>query len=74
MSDSFILQTLGKPELIQIVLKQQKEHDALKQQVEIFVKKNFQGGAKADREDYSQMVSCKDIWDLREAIRKKDDE
>jgi succinate dehydrogenase flavin-adding protein (antitoxin of CptAB toxin-antitoxin module) len=33
-----------------------------------FLDKNFHGGSKADRENYVQMVSCKDIWDLKQLI------
>ncbi|PTY93041.1 hypothetical protein [Heyndrickxia sporothermodurans] len=36
-----------------------------------FVDKNYTGGSKSDREDYAQMVSAKDIYDLRELIREK---
>jgi hypothetical protein len=45
------------------------ENKLLKQGIQKFVDKNFTGGSKSDREDYSQMVSCKDIYDLRELIR-----
>jgi len=37
--------------------------------VESFVEKNYKGGSKADRADYSQMVSCRDIWELRNSIK-----
>lgn len=53
----------------QIIEMQAKELHRLKQGISKFVDNNFVGGAKAGREDYSQMVSCKDIWDLRELIR-----
>lgn len=66
-----ILNNLGKEDLIKIILNQQKEHDILYKEVERFVEKNFTGGSKSDREDYSMNVSCKDIWDLREAIKEK---
>jgi hypothetical protein len=46
------------------------ENKLLKQGIQKFVDKNFTGGSKSDREDYSQMVSCKDIWDLRELIER----
>ncbi|MFE8700927.1 hypothetical protein ACFYKX_11730 [Cytobacillus sp. FJAT-54145] len=45
-----------------------REYEKLRATVQNFVDKNFHGGSKADREDYSTRVSCKDIWDLREAI------
>ena len=35
-----------------------------------FLKNNFQGGPKCDREDYTQMVSCKDIYDLKNTLEK----
>lgn len=41
----------------------------LESAIEMFLEKNFPGGGKSDREDYVRMVSCKDIWDLREAYR-----
>lgn len=41
----------------------------LESAIETFLEKNFPGGGKSDREDYVRMVSCKDIWDLREAYR-----
>lgn len=44
------------------------ENKLLKQGIQKFVDKNFVGGSKSDREDYTQIVSCKDIWDLRELI------
>jgi hypothetical protein len=47
----------------------QKEIDRLRMGIQAFVNKNFLGGAKADYEDYNTMVSCKDIWDLRELIK-----
>ncbi|MCY8547297.1 hypothetical protein [Bacillus vallismortis] len=37
--------------------------------IETFLEKNFPSGGKSDREDYWTHVSCKDIWDLREAYR-----
>jgi hypothetical protein len=46
------------------------ENKILKQGIQKFIDKNFVGGSKCDREDYAQMVSCKDIWDLRELIIK----
>lgn len=48
-----------------------EENKILKQAIKGFVDKNFYGGAKADREDYTVMVSSKDIWDLRELLLKK---
>lgn len=46
-----------------------KENDLLRQGIQKFIDKNFVGGSKCDREDYGQMVSCKDIYDLRELIK-----
>ncbi|MDE5156307.1 hypothetical protein PWO45_20360 [Bacillus amyloliquefaciens] len=50
----------------------QKE-DALKKNlestIETFLEKNSRCGSKAGREDYLTHVSCKDIWDLREAYK-----
>lgn len=37
--------------------------------IKAFVDKNYTGGSKSDREDYTQMVSAKDIYDLRELIK-----
>ncbi|ERH55279.1 MULTISPECIES: hypothetical protein [Bacillus amyloliquefaciens group] len=37
--------------------------------IETFLEKNSRCGSKAGREDYWTHVSCKDIWDLREAYR-----
>lgn len=45
------------------------KHNRLKEDIRVFLDKNFTGGAKSDRENYTQMVSCKDIWDLRELIK-----
>ncbi|MGM7720698.1 hypothetical protein [Metabacillus sp. Hm71] len=45
---------------MQETIKEQLLENAIK----TFLEKNFTGGAKADREDYIQMVSCKDIYDL----------
>ena len=44
------------------------QNEILKQGIKKFVDKNFVGGSKCDREDYTQMVSCKDIYDLRELL------
>jgi hypothetical protein len=41
----------------------------LREGIQKFLDKNFIGGSKSDREDYTQMVSCKDIWELRELIK-----
>lgn len=38
--------------------------------LEEFVKNNFHGGSKANREDYNTMVSTADIYKLREALLK----
>ncbi len=50
-----------------------KKEDVLKRNlesaIETFLEKNFTGGGKSDREDYVRIVSCKDIWELREAYR-----
>jgi hypothetical protein len=43
--------------------------EKLEKGIEKFTSKNFHGGSKSDREDYATMVSCKDIWDLRELIK-----
>lgn len=59
-----------KEELMKANMKLLKENKVLKQEINKFVDKNFHGGAKADREDYTTMVSCKDIWDLKEVIKK----
>lgn len=37
--------------------------------IETFLEKNSRCGSKAGREDYWTHVSCKDIWDLREAYK-----
>lgn len=36
----------------------------LEEAIKTFLEKNFSGGSKAGREDYIQMVSCKDIYEL----------
>lgn len=58
-----------KEQLMKANTKLLNENKLLKQGITNFVDKNFHGGAKADREDYSTMVSCKDIWDLRDLIK-----
>ena len=50
---------------------EQSEVTRLRQGIQKFVDKNFHGGSKCDREDYTQMVTCKDIYVLRELIRDK---
>jgi hypothetical protein len=45
------------------------KYEILLQAVEKFVDKNFHGGSKSSREDYVVMVTAKDIYDLREALR-----
>jgi hypothetical protein len=45
-----------------------KENEKLRNGIKKFLDKNFKGGSKVDREDYVQMVSCKDIWDLKQLI------
>jgi len=42
----------------------------LQKGIQSFVEKNYSGGAKADREDYTQMVSYKDIYELAQLIKK----
>lgn len=59
----------SKEQLMKANAKLLEENKILKQGLKQFVDKNFHGGAKADREDYIAMVSCKDIWDLRELIK-----
>lgn len=61
----------SKEQLMKANSKLLEENKMLKQGVKRFVDKNFHGGSKADREDYTTMVSCKDIWDLRELVNKK---
>lgn len=46
-----------------------EENKKLKNGIKKFVDKNFVGGQKSDREDYTQMVSCKDIYELRNLIK-----
>lgn len=41
----------------------------LESAIETFLEKNSRCGSKAGREDYWTHVSCKDIWDLREAYK-----
>ncbi|QHW35724.1 hypothetical protein GZH47_33060 (plasmid) [Paenibacillus rhizovicinus] len=36
--------------------------------VRVFVDKNFKGGSKANREDYTQMVTAADVYKLRESL------
>lgn len=70
MDQDQILKLLKQDQLIEIIEIQQKEYEELKNAVTKFIQKNFSPGQKSDREDYAQLVSCKDIWDLKKAIEK----
>lgn len=62
---------IGRPmtqDEMKIFLYLLKENNELRNGIKRFVDKNYVGGSKADREDYSQMVSCRDIHLLRELI------
>jgi hypothetical protein len=48
--------------------KEHLENYPLNNAVEVFLEKHYQGGSKADREDYSVMVTAKDIYDLKEVF------
>jgi hypothetical protein len=61
----------GTPIIMNVMKRDDRDEAArLREGVEKFVAKNFHGGAKADREDYGSLVSAKDIYDLRELIRR----
>lgn len=53
---------------IEVIELLSKENKDFKDATMNFVDRNYHGGAKADREDYSVMVSCKDIWELRRTL------
>lgn len=60
-----------KEQLMEANRKLLEENNKLKKGIKHFVDKNFKGGSKADRTDYATMVSCRDIWLLKELIEKK---
>jgi spore coat polysaccharide biosynthesis protein SpsF (cytidylyltransferase family) len=47
------------------------ENYPINKAVEIFLKKYYQGGSKADREDYNVMVTAKDIYELNEVFMER---
>lgn len=57
---------------IEVIESLSRENKNLKDATMNFVDKNYHGGAKSDREDYSVMVSCKDIWELRQVLLSKE--
>lgn len=46
------------------------EEEKLENGIRVFVNKHFTGGSKANRDDYGQMVSTSDIYELRELLIK----
>lgn len=75
MPREYVLMDLEKEQLIHIIKQQQSEQKMYEEAVGQFIEKNFKGGPKSSREDYSTTVSCKDLWELREVfLRLKKDE
>lgn len=47
-----------------LIVEETLKEKLLEEAIKTFLEKNFSGGSKSDRDDYIQMVSCKDIYEL----------
>jgi hypothetical protein len=54
----------------EVALLKTQQLDEIKETLHSFLEKNYSGGSKADREDYTCMVTCKDIYELYELYKK----
>lgn len=60
--------TLTEFEYVKWLIERAEKLEKYEKEVKGFVDKHFVGGSKSNREDYAQMVSTKDIFELRKLV------